>query len=790
MKQQYAKKLVALLLAFALVLTGSGLSAVINAAQADAASKKVTLKLSKTKLSLKAGKSTTLKITKKNVKKIKSQKWTTSKKSVATVSKKGKVTAKKAGTATIKCVVKYTVKGSKKTKSKTLKCTVKVTKATKATTPPVQPTVKPTATPPATMVKFNDQSNIGEEREVTIVGGTSDKMKIKDNGTVRKDVTSQYLVDNEMGLAINLGNTMEATKSMAEKMKDAKNGFAGVSATSYETAWSNAVTTQAYLDCLHSYGINTVRIPVAWSNMDSEDGTYTINEKYLGRVEEIVNYALNNGMYVIVNDHWDNQWWGAFGATKPEKETVPKLDNKGNPVLDADGNPVMELGWAADEETRAKAWKRYEAYWTQIADRFKGYSDHLILESANEELGDRLNDAICSNGYCVSTDKNDKARAGHMPKWERYETVNKINQKFVDIVRKSGGNNANRHLLIAGYNTNFWDTADARFKMPTDTEENAKTKLFVSVHYYSPWDFCGDGGTGQYTDENWAVMHDDFAVLKKFSDEGYGIIIGEDGVCNPRKVSVKGVTEEGFNRRTVPDRLRDAIEVGMPYHAVPVFWETGQYFDRANAQIKFRDVAQLFNELTGCNGAVVGGMTGVENNESSIKDVTGKTPVWSWTGKWYKNGGNSVVGDDRYEEGGGTQVVIGENDTEEQIRSQFVPESHVNATIEGDKTDISFDMTGYQAFLKLDLSKYKKPAIKFIFADGIPDPEENIGYAQLGPNSEAKFSESSDVDYAKFNGKAIELVDELALTEAKPYLSIAFSSKPTVTGIEIYELGE
>ena len=80
----------------------------------------------------------------------------------------------------------------------------------------------------------------------------------------------------------------------------------------------------------------------------------------LGRVEEIVNYALNNGMYVIINDHYDYGWWGMFGSS--------------------------------DDTIRAKAWKKYEAIWTQISERFKNYSDHLIFESANEELTNHIND--------------------------------------------------------------------------------------------------------------------------------------------------------------------------------------------------------------------------------------------------------------------------------------------------------------------------------------------------------------------------------------------------------------
>lgn len=206
------------------------------------------------------------------------------------------------------------------------------------------------------------------------------------------------LIENEMGEGVNLGNTLEATLgTYADKV-------VATDATVFEQAWGQPITTEAYIQSLRSYGFNTIRIPVAWSNMDSEDGTYTINEKYLGRVEEVVNYALNCGMYVIVNDHWDSQWWGQFGACKE----------------DADGNKF------ADETKRAEAWKRYERYWTQICDRFKDYSDHLIFEGANEELGDRLNDAIYESGYCVPKDDNDtKSISGNLTEYERYEMANK-----------------------------------------------------------------------------------------------------------------------------------------------------------------------------------------------------------------------------------------------------------------------------------------------------------------------------------------------------------------------------
>lgn len=757
MKSRRARKILAMLLAFAMVVTGASASMVAGQV-ADAAKKaKVTLKLKKKSVTLKKGKKTTLKITKKNVKKIKSQKWTTSNKKVATVSKKGKVTAKKAGNATIKVKVKYIAKGSKKTKSKTLSCKVKVSASQPAAT--TKPTVKPNPTAPtattrpaASYKNYDDKSNIGPEREVTIKGGTSSKMTIKDNGTMRKELSATDLADWYMGLGINLGNTMEAQlPSLAQKAE-------ATEATQFETAWGAALTTQKYIDCVHSYGINTLRIPVAWSNMINEE-TYEINDKYLGRVEEIVNYALNNGMYAIINIHWDNQWWGQFGAVKRASET--------------------DMTRVADEEKRAKAWARFESYWKQISERFKDYSDHLIFEGANEELGGRLNDPIYASGYSNPLDESDTdAIRGILKKDELYDTVNKINQKFVDIVRASGGNNKYRHLLIPGYDTNIANTVDARYKMPTDIAENGKSKLFVSVHCYSPWDFCGDGGTGGYTEADHTALAKELGMMKRFVDEGYATILGECGICNPS--GVDGDVCQWF---------RDCFSEARKLHMVPVMWETGQYFNRSEAKLKFKDVAETWNDITGAKGDTsMTRLTGKKNAPPlEISEIAKEEkPAWSWTGKWYKNGGDSIVGDDRYTEGGGTKV----ESTDPDHASKFVPSSQVTPTIDGDSTEISFNEWGYQTFLKIDLSKYKKPAIAFEFLDGTAN-EENVGSLQIGATEEAgKYVNDFAVDYWDLNGKAVTISDNIGLSDEKPWLSITFSGKPTVTAIHVYELGE
>ena len=597
---------------------------------------------------------------------------------------------------------------------------------------------------------FDDKSNIGAEKQVVIKGGTSSNMIVRDNGSMRKELSALDLSNGYMGIGINLGNTMEAQlPSLVQKA-------AATEAIQFETAWGAAPTTQEYIDCVHSYGINALRIPVAWSNMVNEE-TFEINEKYLGRVEEIVNYALNDGMYAIINIHWDNQWWGQFGAAKRTSET--------------DATRI------ADEEKRAKAWARFESYWKQISKRFRDYSDHLIFEGGDEELGNGLNDPIYASGYSNPLDESDNDPIkGILTKDELYDTVNRINQKFVDVVRASGGNNAYRFLMIPGYDANINNTVDARFKMPTDTTENGKSKLFVSVHCYSPWKFCGDNQTGTYTDADKTALATELGKMQRFVDEGYAAILGECGICNPAGVD-----------GDVPQWFRDCFAEAGKLHMVPVMWETGQYFNRSEAKLKFKDIAEMLNAMTGSKGdASMTRLTGKKNAILTLETV--KIPnnlnfVWSWTGKWYKNGGDSIVGDDKFIEGGGTQVPS----TEKNPRSKFVPSSQTTSAIDGDATEIFFGAWGYQTFLKVDLSKYRKPAIAFDFLEGTNN-EKNVGDLEIGATTEAdKHATDFSVDYWSLNGKMVILSDNIGLSSEKPWLCITFNSQPIVTAIRIYE---
>ncbi len=339
-----------------------------------------------------------------------------------------------------------------------------------------------------------------------------------------------------MGNGINLGNTLEAYGHSSYGTNSAT--------TVYETSWGQPVTTKEMIEGMKAAGFDTIRIPVAWTNMMAfESGDYTIGQAYLDRVAEIVNWAIDAEMYVIINDHWDGGWWGMFGS--------------------------------ATQETRDKAMEMYTSMWTQIGTYFKDYNGYLIFESANEELGDRLNDKdLCPDSGSLSED-------------ECYTTTNKINQTFVDTIRGIGGVNEDRFLLIAGYNTNISATVDSRFVMPTDTAEN---KLLLSVHYYDPWSYCGADAQADWgIKSEYNAMTKSISSLSKFTDAGYGVIIGEYGALLTKEGELKNNTI-GFTSAFLDQCTANDI--------CPVLWDTGSFYSKADCKIWDTELAELFADNT------------------------------------------------------------------------------------------------------------------------------------------------------------------------------------------------
>lgn len=375
--------------------------------------------------------------------------------------------------------------------------------------------------------------------------GSAEEAETVDNGVMREGLTALEAT-RLMGNGINLGNTMEAC--------DNNVGIKTNTPLSYETHWGQPKTTQAMIDGMKAAGFDTIRIPVAWMTNATHlyEGDYTIDADYMDRVEEVVRYARKAGMYVIINDHWDGGWYGMFGSESAE--------------------------------TRALAMEAYKGMWQQIAERFRDYSDYLIFESANEELGTRFdeNSALyCSDS--VVTYLNDD---------ERYALTNEINQTFVDVVRATGGNNATRFLLIAGYGTNIDQTCDDRFQMPKDT---ADSKLMVSVHYYDPWSYCGASSAASATKwgkvSDYEYMDQQLAKMTKFTEAGYGVVIGEYGALP---------CSDGLKDNTLAYHTA-FLDTCTKYNLTNCLWDCSGLYKRVSQTFADDDILAMYQEKRQAN---------------------------------------------------------------------------------------------------------------------------------------------------------------------------------------------
>lgn len=375
--------------------------------------------------------------------------------------------------------------------------------------------------------------------------GSAEEAEAVDNGVMREGLTALEAT-RLMGNGINLGNTLEAC--------DNNVGIKTNTPLSYETHWGQPKTTQAMIDGMKAAGFDTIRIPVAWMTNATHlyEGDYTIDADYMDRVEEVVRYARKAGMYVIINDHWDGGWYGMFGSESAE--------------------------------TRALAMEAYKGMWQQIAERFRDYSDYLIFESANEELGGRFDEN--SPLYCSDS------VVTYLSDDERYALTNEINQTFVDVVRATGGNNATRFLLIAGYSTDIDKTCDDRFQMPKDT---ADSKLMVSVHYYDPWSYCGASSAVSATKwgkvSDYEYMDQQLAKMTKFTEAGYGVVIGEYGALP---------CSDGLKDNTLAYHTA-FLDACTKYNLTNCLWDCSGLYKRVSQTFADDDILAMYQEKRQAN---------------------------------------------------------------------------------------------------------------------------------------------------------------------------------------------
>ena len=321
------------------------------------------------------------------------------------------------------------------------------------------------------------------------------------NDTGMRSITSTQLA-REMGYGWNVGNSLDAIGG--------------------ETAWGNPLITERLIDSVKAAGFTSMRVPVAWSKFSDPD-TYTIRTDWLNRVSEVVGYILDRDMYAVMNMHWDGGWM--------------------------------------DEPTYEKEYEintRFYAMWTQIANHFEPYGDHLLFAGTNE--------VRMEGDYGAPTDEFLDVQTG-------------FNQTFVNAVRSTGGRNVYRHLVVQGFNTNVDFMLQGGVVMPKDTTRN---KLSMEFHFYDPWTFAinddspitqwGKDATDPARTENWG--QEDWVVTQMtkmrdaYARRGYPVHLGEYGAIDKRSKDPSNVTYRRYYTSFV---TQTAVEYGV----VPFYWDNG-----------------------------------------------------------------------------------------------------------------------------------------------------------------------------------------------------------------------
>lgn len=326
---------------------------------------------------------------------------------------------------------------------------------------------------------------------------------------------------SKIKLGLNIGNTLEATGG--------------------ETAWGNPMITASFVQFAKQSGFNAIRLPVAWDQYANLQ-TAQISATWLQRVKDVVQYCVDNDLYVIVNIHWDGGWL--------ENHVLP--------------------------ESKSAVNAKQKAYWQQIATSLRDFDEHVMFASANEP---------------------------NVETAEQMSVLLSYHQTFIDAVRATGGKNAYRVLIVQGPSTDVDKTNQLMTTMPVDTTPD---RLMVEVHYYTPWNFTGmtkdetwgnqffywgkdfHSSTDTAHNPTWGeedTVDAKMALMKtQFVDKGIPVIIGEFGAMDRKTVTANAAILNGA--------ALDLHHAGRAYYfkyvtgktladgMVPFYWDTGSLLDR------------------------------------------------------------------------------------------------------------------------------------------------------------------------------------------------------------------
>lgn len=332
---------------------------------------------------------------------------------------------------------------------------------------------------------------------------------VKQNNVGKSSIQS-YVSDMQPGW--NLGNTFDATGAD-------------------ETSWGNPRVTKDFIQQISKQGYKSIRIPITWDQRMGEGPDYRIDSAFMDRVEEVVNWSLDAGLYVMINVHHDSWIW------------------------------VNQMGEKHDEVV-----SRYQAAWTQIADTFKNHSHKLMFESINEPR--------FTSGW-GSEDQT------------HYQLLDELNTSFHKIIRESGGENAVRPLVLPTLETNAGqENLDELYKT---IEKLNDPNLIATIHYYGFWPFSVNvGGYTRFEKETKKDITDTFdRAYDTLVSRGIPVILGEYGLLGFDKNT--GTIEQGEKLKFF-EFLTHYVQEKKITH---MLWDNGQHFNRSKLEWNDQDFYEL-----------------------------------------------------------------------------------------------------------------------------------------------------------------------------------------------------
>jgi endoglucanase len=369
----------------------------------------------------------------------------------------------------------------------------------------------------------NDDATRTATITLSATGAPTVEVSVTQQGSLYPNYNVSPIAPDETGMT-------STVTELAARINLGWNAGNSLEAIGGETSWGNPKITKALIDAVKQNGFNAVRLPCSFNQYLLNSSTAELKTEWLNRVKEVVQYCVDNDMYVLLNIHWDGGWL--------ENNCTPEKKDQNN--------------------------AKQRAFWQQIATHLRDFDEHVMFASANEPNVDNATQMAVLSSY---------------------------HQTFVNAVRETGGKNSYRVLVVQGPSTDIEKTNNLMTTLPSD---NVANRLMVEIHYYTPWNFCGlteDAswgkmfyywGAGYHSDTDternatWgeeAMVTSNFQLMKtKFVDHGVPVIMGEYDATRRLTLTGDALTKHLASRAYF---LKYVTSTAKEHGIIPFYWDNG-----------------------------------------------------------------------------------------------------------------------------------------------------------------------------------------------------------------------